>query len=331
MTEPLRWLVLEDGRPGHINQSLGLLQVLSIDPAQVPRYRLPAPRSVLKRPLQFLLGLAGQHPAFLRLIFRCYYGVNPPPPTSAAQLVSTGGDTLLANMILARLWHTPNVFIGRRSKHTDAQVSLLVTTVGSPVPRRVLVIPFAPVLRHGDESSTQPLPGSLAVLIGGDSQEYHYETRDYEQLGQALNTLCADQALRLLLTTSRRTGSAGEQILRSTILPEYLIDATWYGDTPRPTASQYSRQASAILCSEDSGSMLTESLNYAKPVLSFRPDNVSNTPFYNNFLDKLGSYGISRSSIAQLASVDIGSLPPTRQIDYSSLRTALEQLTGKTP
>lgn len=327
MAEPGSWHVLDDGRPGHVNQSLGMLQILDPQLTRVQRGRLSAPRSALKRPVQALLTLCGSSPTLLSLLFRLYYGSPPPTRPDAAVLVSTGGDTLIANMILARLWGLPNVFIGRRSRHTDRQVRLLVTTVGEAVADRVLLIPFAPVLKAvGDPSGEARRERTLAVLIGGDSQEYRYERDDYVALGQALNRLCADQGWQLLLTTSRRTGSEGEAALRATLEPGHLADATWYGEAPRPTAGLYSRQANAILCSEDSGSMLTESLGYGKPVLAFRPRNKASTPFYDRFLAKLAEYQVGFAGLDELGDISLAHLPAARQVDYSRLQAALQAL-----
>lgn len=335
--------ILSDGRPGHYNQSLGLVATLHAPLRDATTLALPAPRRALKNPVLLLAWLGGRLPALLRLAYRLYYGVPPPPlPPGTRALLSTGGDTLVANIVLARLHALPNAFLGKRSPFTDLGVALLFAAEGRPVPGRVVVLDFGPV--QAPASGVPPPatpPALLAVLVGGDSTEYRYTPADYAALADALNALCARTGLRLLLTTSRRTGTAGEQALRDGLRADCLADATWYATAPRPVTRDYCTRADAILCTVDSGTMLTESLQFGRPVFACRPAVGRPTPFYQRFLDRLAAQGVVFSDITGspgitdtrdtggLAGIDPAGTPPARPPDLGAATDAFARLLAR--
>lgn len=323
----IRWYVLEDGRPGHANQSWGLVQQFDLNLKHTCSSRHPAPRSWLKRPLQALLHHF-KSPILLRLTYLIYYRSPLPPHSPANVILSTGGDTLIGNIILAQLWNIPNIFIGKESSLTAKAVALVITTAEGLQKPNVLRLSLACVRRAYPEpeiAQASPLP-LIAVLIGGDSQEYQYAQADYEMLADVLNCLCQNQKWQLLITTSRRTGTMGEAILKSRIDQKWVAEATWYGEQPRPTSGPYSMRADVILCSEDSGSMLTESLAYGKPIVAFYPSTRSLSAFYQRFLERIALQGVIASTIPALKSHRLHDLHPAQSVDYSSLKAAVLHL-----
>ena len=137
--------ILSDQRPGHINQSKGLLLSLNTTDTIVETVNLPTPRHALKHLCLALANLFNWSPALLRRIYSLYYGAPLPQLSYSDLFVSTGGDTLAANIILGQLHQTPRAFIGKRSRHTDKGIDLLITTSGQSVPDKIVVTDFAPV------------------------------------------------------------------------------------------------------------------------------------------------------------------------------------------
>ena len=320
------FVILSDGRAGHYNLSTGLLS--GFDPTATPRMLdLPAPRKPLKRLVLLGSTLFRHCPRILKTLYQAYYGTPPPAILTEKLIVSTGGDTLVANIILAAVHGIPNIFLGRRSWFTHAGVRLLVTTAGKPVTDRVLVLPLAPV-------SAPAMPGPprsgpirlMAVLIGGDSNEYRYTAADYSTLAASLNKLCARTGIRLLLSTSRRTGLANETVLRETLDPSVIEEATWYNSAPRPVSQDYYRRADCILCGEDSGTMLTEAIAWRKPVLAFRPQDCRTTNFYNNFLRRVADCHVCFHSLEELANAEPDRMPAAVPPDMTATHAAMTQL-----
>lgn len=322
--------VIDDGRPGHVNQTLGALRMLQMPEQAISRLSVTVRRKYLKRPILLGLALFGRLPRWLlALAYAGYYGQRPPQVAPGVLVMSTGGDTLIANIALARLHGLKNVYIGKRYRAAVRNVHLVVTSGGAPVPGKIITLPFAPVYPEMvpplaiDRTAGTRL---CAVLVGGESQEYHYAEADYRALAEALNQLCARQQMRVLITTSRRTGAAGEHALRSALQPQHIADATWYSEAPRPTSTAYCQASDVILVTEDSGTMLAEALNFGKPLIAASPSRVAITPFYADFLDRLGARGLHRRAIADIAGLDIDALAPAQPPDHRELVDGIRRL-----
>lgn len=318
-------LLLDDGRPGHANQSRGLLALAGRhDPRTC---RLPSPRRALKRIALPLAWLFRRSPVMLRRVFRAYYGIDVPPADGVRLVVSTGGDTLVANIVLSLLHDCPNIFVGKRSRFALRGVSLLLTSGGPAIAGRVVPLEFAPVVTPPcDHPGNPAAPRAIAVMIGGDSSEYRYDDADYALLGSGLARLCEHTGARLLLTTSRRTGAAGEAALRAALPPAFILDATWYQEAPRPVVASYCCRADIIICSEDSGTMLTEALQYGKPVIAFHPRQRHTTDFYESFLARLRARGVAFTGIGALGTIDATRLPRTQPVDMRPLIDSLQRI-----
>ena len=111
----------------------------------------------------------------------------------------------------------------------------------------------------------------IAVLFGGDSKHYQYQTNDMKALGDALKRLIAERPeWRVTVFDSRRTNA-------ETFLPlEYIIAAQPKMDSKRFVdgglgSNAEAFGADAILVSADSLSMVHEALAAARPVIVVRP------------------------------------------------------------
>lgn len=319
--------ILRDARPGHYNQSIGALASLS--PATHPRQfiDLPSPRRHLKHLLLLLTILAGSSSWLLRKLWRAYYGSTVPALPPCSLLISTGGDTLLANIVLARLYRIPNIFIGKRSPSASLGVDLIFTRSGKARAGHVVVLEIAPANISGHPAAPPHVPArTAAVLIGGESREYHFSNDDYTTLATQLNRFCHKHNLRLLLTTSRRTGADGERILREKLEPAYIADAVWYGSEPRPLLGEFCSQADIILCSEDSGSMLTETIHYGRPVIAFHPAGSQPDTKHANMLRQLAQRHVTFVAIAGLADTALGDIPVAIPGDTGIIAAAIQLL-----
>lgn len=322
--------ILSDGRPGHVNQSQGLLQEEARKGTPMQTFALPRLRKALKHPALMLAFFFRTRPTIQFLAYRLGYGSPPPQAGNPLLIVSTGGDTLLANITLSRLYGSPNVFVGKRSRHTDAGVRLLATTTGEPVTDKVMVMDFAPVSVGKCAPEHRPAPRRLiAVMIGGDSNEYRYDESDFRALATSLDRICQRHDVTLLLTTSRRTGSHGESVLRARLPSEHLSNVTWYSQNPAPVAKDYCEQADVIFCSEDSGTMLTEAISYGKPVVAFYPKQKKIPPFYEAFLRKMQQSNVIASSIDELGEIGLQELAPAKKPDLGPVFDAIAALTSE--
>jgi mitochondrial fission protein ELM1 len=256
----LVWAV-HDGRVGIRNQVIGLTEAVGlpfVEKCFVPRFpwklmppalwrdpaRVAAPNSdALAPPWPDLLISAGRICAAAALAVKR----------------ASGGRTFLAQI--------QDPHLGRAKfdllvvpAHDPARGGKVVVTRGAVhhvTPERLAEAGrrFAPLVAH------LPRP-RIAVLIGGSNRVYHLDDAQIATIAAQLAALARDGA-GLLVTPSRRTGAAGERLLRDALTgtPSFLWDGS--GDNPY---FAFLALADSIIVTADSVSMVTEAASTGKPV-----------------------------------------------------------------
>ena len=264
---PLTVWLLSDGAPGHLSQSRGIVDALATRRMVETRtIELKIRSPFWKRLGRLLLPRIRDTDAWLRRI----YGLTP-PAGQPALIVSSGANTLLANALLARRYGVPNVYSGTLKGYDPAAFAGVFTVVPLGVAcNHVLPLPPVP----GELARPLPPPTGeprIAVLVGGDGAGYVFKEADWRAFGAGLAALARRDGARLLLTTSRRTGAVAEAWLRESIPVELIADAVWWSQAPRKVMRDFLGAASAIVVTEDSLSMVAESLYSGRPVVSVSP------------------------------------------------------------
>src|SRR5260221_8489146 len=103
----------------------------------------------------------------------------------------------------------------------------------------------------------------IAVLIGGQNRVYRFGLEKLAAIADHIAAMARRYDASLLVTPSRRTGEAGEILLRERFAG--LPAAIWDGSGDNPYFA-YLALADAILVTEDSVSMVTEATATGKPV-----------------------------------------------------------------
>lgn len=267
---PLRIWLLSDGAPGHVSQSRGLAEAIGrFVPVDVITVPLRVRRKLLKSVGRWLLHAGDLFSA--RMLARVYDLELPGGEPDL--LISSGGNTLLANALLARQFGVPNLYSGTLKGYPGHCYSSIfsVTPLGVPNNR---VLPLPPV----PDSLSRQLPAAPAdapwlLLIGGDGAGYRYEDADWRALAAAVNRLGKERGIRWLLTTSRRTGVAAEELLQQLLDPAVLEEAVYFGTTPKPVVRDFLGRCRCVWVSEDSLTMVAEAIYSGRPVRSISPHN----------------------------------------------------------
>lgn len=122
-----------------------------------------------------------------------------------------------------------------------------------------------------DRFAHLPLGGRIALLVGGSSKHGSFDAADFHRLGALATTLAHTVGGALLVTTSRRTGEAGEKTVMGHIgdIPHHLH--SWRNNTDDNPYLGYLALADAIIVSADSISMCSEACATHKPVFIYQP------------------------------------------------------------
>ena len=296
----LNVLIVSDGLPGHLNQARGLAHWLGTRFAVETReleVRLRM-RATARRLLPPLVEVA---PAMVTL--RSFYELpalaGPPPDV----IVSAGGNTSFANVLLARHFCVPNVFIGSRRRLAPsafaAHLTLEPTGEAGNVVTPVAPTPISPetIAESAAEFRAQH---DLAVgkfwlmACGGTGAGKSYSADDWATLAHWMNAAAESHGIRWLLSTSRRTGASGEEALATTLDAEHLAYAVWWNRRPERILGTLMGAAERLFVTVDSMSMISECIGAQKPVAVVEVGDGAPEPLLAEALDRYSRLGLCR-------------------------------------
>jgi len=275
-----RWaVVLADGKPGHENQSLGVLPE-AIAPWRFPvvwRSRGAFLRAAVAARLPGAFGwLAGPFPwhGLLRdadgLAARLRAAPGP------ALVVSAGSGPAPLNLLLARhlgcpavTCMTPSVGLGGFDlafvpRHDRARGPRIMATLGAPNhvdPEALQAAGEAFRARHG----LGPGP-FMALLVGGDTPRQRIPPDLAEAILDACLRLARARGMGLLVTTSRRTAPEAEARIAARAGAAAYV-CLGRSDPESPVAGMLGLAGLAVV-TEDSISMLSEAASAGRRVLA---------------------------------------------------------------
>lgn len=277
--KPLRILHLSDDRPGHYHLADGVI-------AAIGRLReVDEQRIVIRRrrstPGRTLRALAVASWCAPRQLLKLGYGLDAGQLAPADLVISSGGETLPANIAARRLLQAENIFIGSRRNVDIANFSLivssyarhqgldkhLVTLKPSALDPDVLGRPDA-VPRYG---ANEP-PKICGLLVGGDSGLFTYTQAEWLALFDFARAVSRAWGTRWLVSTSRRTAPEIAQAAFDLAKDkETVADFIDYKLAGPGTLEKIFARADAIVCSEDSSTMISEGVWARLPVVGVSP------------------------------------------------------------
>lgn len=313
----LRIWVLSDGAQGHVSQSQGIVDSLAdAYSVQVTVIPLKLRSRFWKRLGRLLLPWIVTPNRWLQMV----YDISIPSNEHPDLIVSSGANTLLANGLLAKQYSAANVYSGRLRGFPARCYSVIFTVVpeGKVSNNCVLPLPPVPAAIYRVSPVIQTEETLLqTVLIGGDGAGCVYSEDDWRLFAKFLNQSCQKQGWKLLLTTSRRTGAEAEAILKQNISSDYIADVVWWSENPRRVMSDFLTRATAIIVTEDSLSMVAESIYARRPVLTCAPKNVVTNANDSAALTSYESAGLIRRMTLEETVID--------KISTSSFQTKINQ------
>jgi len=303
--------VISEGSPGHICQSVGVADALSavVDCRSVMVKGRENIRGWLRSSVKFTMTICGGalSDGFLRNVADIEI---PDDAGKPDLLICSGGKSVFAAKALSVKHGAPLVFVGER-KHFPAE---WFHTVVSPVPAEsadnVIDVELIPtgvtpprIAEKGDPES-----GLWCMIIGGASRSHHFKEHDWRALAEGMNALSARENVRWLLTTSRRTGADAEAVMKDALDESILADAIWWSENPRRELYDFIARSELLCVTQDSVTMVTESVSSGRPVVSVYPDEVvfASDSFLPAYFDRLEyNQRMLRVSARELKDADI--------------------------
>jgi hypothetical protein len=311
----LNILLLTDTKSGHETVSKGFLEilqnhyVLEINTI-VTKLTLSALRPFLKHTINCFPKMPHWLiKGFLQLFYRIKINQLQRPDI----VVSTGGNTSFANILLTRYFGCKNIYLSSLRGLNPNNFTLIYSIVDNNISNEV-VLETAPVsigtkletiqnlkLKYGIDESLNV----WSVLIGGDSNEYKYTPEEYKNLMESIIILAKKHNAKLLITTSRRTPKDVEKEIHKLSQGEQIIlKFVMYNQKPEKLMGFFISSSSIVFCTEDSSSMITEVVQSYKPLYTLYPKkrvyNEKYNAFINNMLNLQYIHSIPISEISKI-------------------------------
>jgi mitochondrial fission protein ELM1 len=228
----------------------------------------------------------------LRRVARIEIPRNAPRPDL---IVSSGGKSVVAARTWAMKFGAPYLFIGERKPYPADWFHTVISHVkkeSSPnsIDVELIPTPVTPALIAQLGSVER---GTWCMVVGGSSRSHRFCDQDWLALAHGMNALARRENIRWLLTTSRRTGTAVEGILKKHLDPLVLQDAIWWSENPRRELYKFMARSELLFVTQDSVTMVTEGVSSGRPVVAVRPQGLrlsedSFLPVYFDLLERNG-------------------------------------------
>ena len=300
MTDGLRVWLLSDGVPGHLNQARGLAYWMakhrSLHVEEVS-LRLRA-RALSRRMLPVWIKRSMDPLRALEWAYDVDY-----PADAPELIVSAGGNTAFANVLLNRRFGVPNVFIGsgRRLDGDSFAAHLTLESTGTPTNIPMTLSPSNVDAREIVEAGKnwreiavswdRPL---FCMACGGNGAGVRYGVKDWIRLGNWMSRMASKLGIQWLISTSRRTTSTGESALREAIAPTALAYAVWWHQHPEPIFHELLGAADCNFVTHDSMSMINECISAERPLVVVEGGRGRPDRRYENVLEKFTQLGFCR-------------------------------------
>jgi hypothetical protein len=283
------WLI-DEGHAGHCVQSEEILKTLERAGLTLDVERIdcaPSLRGLFRPAARVIFSRLNERSAlrFAHWVARFREPNNSPP----AFIISSGGRTAFASRALALQTGAPNVFVGNPKPFPLDWFSAVLSPVALPQGEAILtgVVPNLVTPASCAEAARAywnglPPARRWSLLIGGASRNHLYYSQDWLDIAAGVNELARRYGIKWLISTSRRTGTEAEAILKSGIAPEAVDELVLYSREPKQVVLPFLGAGEQMFVTRDSLTMVSEAIMNGRPLTALTPRRIELAP--DNFM-----------------------------------------------
>lgn len=295
----MKVLFLKDDKPGHYNQTEGLLFYLrEISPnLEVEYIEVEIKSKFSRKILRFLLNnFSSFFERKSRLKYLSFFYKNYKLPKNNPDLIiSTGGNVSNINAWFSKAYNCKNILNGAL-RGLKEELFTYVTTVIDLGYKNQIILDVAPSLitkeklklaanKFLEEKKLSKEFIYYSLLIGGDGAGYKYDDKFYNDLIDFVKNISKEKNIKWLITTSRRTPEKIEEKLKNSLKDfcAYFVD---YNNNPQKVMLPFLGLSEKIFVTEESSSMISEAILSEKDVITLRGKDIKLGFNYQKILDK---------------------------------------------
>ena len=285
----MRIVILSDSRPGHYNQSLGIVQKLPECQMEWVEIQFRRKwRDNLLRVFMCIFGGLSLPTSLIRTLLR--WSLVPETYKSLTRLetadiiLSTGSSVAAVNLLLGRILGAKTVTCRRPSpigvRYFDLAILPMISwqsavdksnickTIGvpNPISPDVLDVERERLKRELNLPDCQ----RIGILLGGADRHETITTADAEKLSDICEVVAAEMNVQVLVTTSRRTPVDVVERLSSTLAHTDWCPLFIVPDAPSKISDPYQAilaLSDLLIVTADSFSMVCEAASSGRPVI----------------------------------------------------------------
>lgn len=291
-------LLITDGKPGHENISRGIIDTIrKYHDVNVVEVNTKLRSSVFKRLIKNILNKSDLWQGRKLFMDIFYKGNILPKKIDCDLIVSTGGTTSFLNIMLSKYLKCPNIYCSSL-RGLDHRLFTHVVSLEDHHIDNEITVNVAPLVLDTDpvkveafirENAIDVKESIWSILIGGPTNDYPFLVDDIEKMMSGIIMLAKKHKARLCITTSRRTTREMEKKLydifeqENSLIKKYVL----YNQKPEKVMGMFLAVSEQVFVTEDSGSMITESILSKKPVYTVRTNKAHPRGIYKMFMHKL--------------------------------------------
>ena len=265
--------ILSDGLDGHINQSIGIAEMLKESVKSSYKVIDVKLKYSLFRGLQYIYiknlskRLTDRH---IEIILSFFKKIDL---SEYELIISTGGKLSVFNAAVSKKYNKKNIHNGSLRGIPSAyfSASLALKTKNNNSSNIETILPpnrFSPIKHNRKKNKS-------LFLIGGNGSGYKYKKEDFFELCQQIKKYSIDSGKIPVIVTSRRTKKSHELLIKD-YLKDYRDDKSVWFHSGLGKINLYDvfKLVDEIFVTEDSTSMISESISSGLRVFTIAPKRV---------------------------------------------------------
>ena len=288
--------ILSDGKPGHLNQSLGIANILAEDiELDLITIDLSIKKPLLKPFLRF----------YQRILCQDFNEINankiinlfqPIAVSDFDLLIATGGNTAYISASLGKKHNIKVIQIGSVKGIDLKNYSAHITIESKDKSPNNIVTDLAPSRYKPIDTLNRHKTNKALFLIGGNGSGYKYSLDDWHALITNIKNLKDESNVSPVIVTSRRTSRVHEEYLYRNSISFADSSSKWFHKgNSNIDLSVLFNQVDNIFVTEESSTMITEAISSGLPVCTLYPKSIKSPQSFREQISKLRSINFINS------------------------------------
>lgn len=313
-------LIIHDQRQGHLNPSIAVSEMISkqfyLQPEQ---FAIP---TLSKRTVSIFKKLS-HFPRLFNALGRMYFKFLPKSLEHTDVIVCSGMPNLIYGAYLSQRFNIPLIYIGSTRKFNWQLIDWMINVVPEKNNSHQISVPTIPARRQISNLINFPSQHEACLLLGGPTQEYPFTPQDFSSMICEFVKFADQRKMKASVVCSRRTPDLSAESIQ--LLQSKHIELV--SPTSKTSICDVLKRSEYLFVTEDSATMLSESIQTGRIVISVCREDSATDTMIQGYLDQ---QLIQRKTISHLIEAEpIKAKLQAQQIEQMIIQQLVNDLKAK--